>query len=62
MELKSIRDLLSYEMFMNLAIQHLTKEKIKRMSTRRDNKRVLNDTKTILTVTDGDKEKNGRLL
>ena len=64
MDLKTVRDLLSYEMFMKLVMQHLTLEKIKRISTKRDNKRIINNSNTILTVKDGDQglEKRGRLL
>ena len=64
MDLKTVRDLLSYEMFMKLVMQHLTLEKNKRISTKRDNKRIINTSNTILTVKDGDQglEKRGRLL
>ena len=64
MDLKTVRDLLSYEMFMKLVMQHLTLEKNKRISTKRDNKRIINNSNTILTVKDGDQglEKRGRLL
>ena len=64
MDLKTVRDLLSYEMFMKLVMQHLTLEKNKRISTKRDNKRIINYSNTILTVKDGDQglEKRGRLL